>query len=67
MFMKIKEKYKKSPNLVAQTAGCAVCGSSMITQTGRGPQTRRSALQKSGEQTQNVYENKAQGQKVVTS
>jgi len=33
-----------SRSLVAQTAGSAVCGFSMIAGKGRGPQIRRSAL-----------------------
>jgi hypothetical protein len=42
--MKTKDKYKMSPSLVAQTAGSAVCGFSMVAGDGRGPRTRRSAL-----------------------
>jgi hypothetical protein len=45
MSMKTKDKYKKSPSLVAPTTGSAVCGFSMVAGYGRGPQTRRSALQ----------------------
>jgi len=44
MSMKTKGKYKKSPSLVALTAGSAVCSFSMVAGYGRGPQTRRSAL-----------------------
>ena len=63
--MKTKGKYKKSPNLIRQAAGSAVCGFSMFVGTGRGPQTRRSALhQNRGEQSENVCENKTQGQEV---
>ena len=58
-----------SPSLVAQTAGSAVCGFSMVAAYGRGPQTRRSALPcstaESREQSQNVYENKGQVQNVA--
>jgi len=67
MSMKTKDKYKKSPSLVAQTAGSAVCGFSMVAGYGRGPQRRRFALPraKSSERSRNVYENKGQVQNVA--
>jgi hypothetical protein len=44
MYMKIKDKYKKSPSLVALAAGSAVCGFFKVAGDGCEPQTRRSAL-----------------------
>jgi len=40
----VYENKEQAKCQVAQTAGSAVCGFSMIPWTGRGPQTRRSAL-----------------------